>query len=294
MKKIKYILLISSLFININIVKAETNSEIEASLNNMNSSIFLSGHPVGSVYETTASDENTAAKMASKYGGTWEAYGENKVLRGTTGSLGQGGESETVTLTTDNLPEHTHSIPALSGTAANTGSGYTITYNTTSTNNDSTGNQSADHVHSYARSNDNTNSTALTINQIPSHSHKMSAYSSDQEAGSYGLGYSAGFQNRVMVTAPSSHAKAGGTSSTGGGQGHSHSIGRTSVSTGNQSANHNHKYTNKYATGISGVAQHSHTVTTTASTTGKAGKASPNSFSVLDPYVTVYRYKRTS
>ena len=291
MKKIKYILLISSLFININIVKAETNSEIEASLNNMNSSIFLSGHPVGSIYETTASDENTAAKMASKYGGTWEAYGENKVLRGATGSLGQGGGSETVTLTTDNLPEHTHSIPALSGTAANTGSGYTITYNTTSTNNDTTGNQSANHTHSYERSNDNTNSTKLTINQIPSHSHKMSAFSSGNEAGGYGLSGLNGFVNRVMVSGSTNSGSP--TSDTGGGQGHSHSIGRTTVNTGGQSANHNHKYTNKYATGISGVAQHSHTVTTTASTTGKAGKASPNSFSVLDPYITVYRYKRT-
>ena len=292
MKKIKYILLILSLFININVVKAATASEVEAVLNNLNSSIFLSGHPVGSIYETTSSDENTVAKMKSKYGGTWEVYGENKLLRGTTGTAGQTDGTSSVTLTTANLPEHDHSIPALSGTAASTGSGYTITYNTTGTNNATSDVNNVGHTHTYNQANANTGSTTLTINQIPSHDHKMAAYASGKEASGYGIGTLNGFSNRVMVEVGNNAANAAPTSDTGGGKGHTHTMPKTSTNTGGVSANHTHKYTNKYATGISGVGAHSHTVSTTASTTGKTG--SGTSFSVLNPYITVYRYKRTA
>lgn len=41
--------------------------------------IFLIGHPVGSIYITTNSDESTAAQMATKYGGTWVSWGSGKV-----------------------------------------------------------------------------------------------------------------------------------------------------------------------------------------------------------------------
>ena len=291
LKKIKYILLILSLFININVVKAATASEVEAVLNNLNSSIFLSGHPVGSIYETTSSDENTVAKMKSKYGGTWEVYGENKLLRGTTGTAGQTDGASSVTLTTANLPEHDHSIPALSGTAASTGSGYTITYNTTGTNNATSDNNNVGHTHTYNKTNANTGSTTLTINQIPAHSHRNSMYTTRSETTTaYGIDINAGFQNRIMVNTPTSSGSA--VSKTGGGQGHTHTMPTTSTNTGGVSANHTHKYTNKYATGISGVEAHSHTVSTTASTTGKTG--SGTSFSVLNPYITVYRYKRTA
>ena len=137
MKKTSIITLITLLFIaNISIVKAgsiEDNlEELKQKYNNISSNVFLSSHPVGSIYETTSVDENTAAKMKAKYGGTWEVYGAGQTLVGVNSSdsdyntVNKTGGSKTRSLAVGNLPAHNHSIPALSGTAASAG-GHTHT-----------------------------------------------------------------------------------------------------------------------------------------------------------------------
>jgi hypothetical protein len=40
---------------------------------------FLASHPIGSIYMTTNADESTPAQMATKYGGTWAAFGAGRV-----------------------------------------------------------------------------------------------------------------------------------------------------------------------------------------------------------------------
>lgn len=90
---------------------------------------FIKSHPVGSIYVTVASDEASVEMMNNKYkGSTWEAYGSGRTIVGV-GSNGEeeylksdltGGKSN-VSLTVNNLPSHSHVIPALSGTTNSTG-----------------------------------------------------------------------------------------------------------------------------------------------------------------------------
>ncbi len=81
-------------------------------------------YPVGSIYISTSL--STPAQVGSAIGGTWASYGVGKTLLSSTTSEQTGG-SNTVTLTTDNLPSHSHSFTPLgsvtstfTGTAVNT------------------------------------------------------------------------------------------------------------------------------------------------------------------------------
>ena len=61
------------------------------------------------------------------------------------------------------------------------------------------------------------------------------------------------------------------------------------------SSNHTHQISDTYykdGSGITGIESHSHSFTTAAKTSGSTG--SGTAFSVLDPYITVYMYKRTA
>ena len=60
--------------------------------------------------------DDTIEKVQNKFGGTWVKYAEDMTLVGASSSkaVNTTGGSSTVTLTTDNLPSHSHVIPALS------------------------------------------------------------------------------------------------------------------------------------------------------------------------------------
>ena len=63
-------------------------------------------YPVGSIYISTA---NT--NPSTFLGGTWENYADGRVLKGIkSGTAGTTGGSSSVTLSTSNLPAHTHDI----------------------------------------------------------------------------------------------------------------------------------------------------------------------------------------
>ena len=83
-------------------------------------------YPVGSYYETsdTSFNPNTA------WGGTWVEDSKGRVLVGqdTTGTfatIDATGGSETVTLTVDQIPSHSHVLPYRVGTVSNGGSWFT-------------------------------------------------------------------------------------------------------------------------------------------------------------------------
>lgn len=82
------------------------------------------------------------------------------------------------------------------------------------------------HNHSYAKPNANTGSTVLTVNQIPSHSHTYNHPEKNMtiwaQAGSDG----------EVIKALSDASK--NTGSTGGGQGHTHTIPTASTNTGSK------------------------------------------------------------
>jgi len=81
------------------------------------SNIFLASHPVDSIYITVSPDEDTAAKMHDKYGGTWEAWGSGKVPVGVNtqetefNTVEKTGGAKTHTLSVAEMPSHTHDIP---------------------------------------------------------------------------------------------------------------------------------------------------------------------------------------
>lgn len=80
--------------------------------------IFLIGHPIGSIYITTNSDESTAAQMATKYGGTWVAASEGRAIFG----AGSNGETSIIAgdkLGSPYLQSHTHTGPSHTHTGPN-------------------------------------------------------------------------------------------------------------------------------------------------------------------------------
>lgn len=85
-------------------------------------------YPIGSIFETT--NYANVADVNNILGGTWEVYGSGRILVGVNNNdsnfntVDKTGGISTVTLTTTNLPSHTHNIPALSGTAASSGNHY--------------------------------------------------------------------------------------------------------------------------------------------------------------------------
>jgi microcystin-dependent protein len=75
--------------------------------------VFLLAHPVGCIYLTANANENTAAAMNAKYGGTWAAWGQGRVpvgvnSSGTFNTLEKTGGAETHTLTKAEIPGHEH------------------------------------------------------------------------------------------------------------------------------------------------------------------------------------------
>ena len=271
------------------------NTTLENKVNKIEGETIDKIYPVGSIYIST--NLNKVEDVEGKFGGEWETYGNGRVLRGTIGESGETGGLENVQLTTANLPEHSHSYtPA--GTikstfngdsvkSTSTGSGYSLKYNTTGTNNASTGNQSANHTHSIPA----LSGTAASSNIGPLTFYGSSTYEANK------TGYSS-------IKTESYYANSSGTASSwllsASGGAHAHTVTTNASTTGANSANHTHKYTNKYVTVVSGVEAHTHNVTATgtvsseftgtATTTNNTGSNKP--FSVLDPYITVYMYKR--
>lgn len=166
-------------------------------------------YPVGSIYISTS-----GTNPANLFGGTWQAFGTGRTLVGiNTGdgdfnSVEKTGGSKTKTLAVANIPSHTHSIPALSGTAASAGAHNH--YNSTFF---------VGHGNAWVLNDSNSDGIAGTDNACP------------------GCGY----------------------------------------------------WTTKYN---STAGAHTHSVTTNASTTGATGSTS--AFSTMDPYITVYMWKRTA
>ena len=151
------------------------SEEASQKIAELTSNPFLVAYPVGSIYITTSSDESTAEQMNALYGGTWEAYGTGKTLVGideddtnfSTVNKTGGSTTKSITLTTANLPSHTHTVTA-AGTVTSTFKGSS---GTTSSNG--------------------------------SHSHTLGAQISGNAASGYGLctgQYNNGFGDRAYVT----------------------------------------------------------------------------------------------
>lgn len=70
-------------------------------------------YPVGTIYETTSTDLDTITKMGTHFGGTWEVYGAGAVTVAKSAdtefdTIGETGGAKTHTLSTAEMPSHTH------------------------------------------------------------------------------------------------------------------------------------------------------------------------------------------
>ena len=206
-------------------------------------------YPVGSIYISTT--DSTAAAVHDRFGGTWEAYATGRTLIGM-GSNGTNnyttisdtGGAISHTITTDNMPSHTHSF---SGNTGSTGGGGSHTHSVSNTSTSRTSGGGGEHSHYFAGN---------------------IVYASSG-AGGYASSTVSNFPIKSVTTTTSTIS------------------------------NHTHSYTDYYANTTSGahtltVAQmpsHNHSF---SGTTGAAGKASNEitPLSTIDPYITVYMWKR--
>ena len=175
-------------------------------------------YPVGSIYITTSN-----VNPSELFPGTeWERYSEGRTIVGHDGtnyvtndmSKGSGGIS-TVTLSDSNLPSHSHNLV-------------------------------------YAKANSISGSTAITVAQMPSHSHTATVRTSIIGQGGV-TNYTIDGGGQTLLN---NIALIGNT---GGNQGHTHTIGMTN----------------------------------TTATTSTCNNCNGSSFSVQNPYVVVYMWKRT-
>lgn len=134
MKKILLTLIFSFIFVN-NVNAQAMDEQIDnlnKSINEMNERLISEEnerlnkmHPIGSIYITTK--YSTANSVSNTIGGTWEAYGSGRTLIGVNASdnnfnvINKTGGVSSISLSTSNLPGHSHSIPALVGTTSSAG-----------------------------------------------------------------------------------------------------------------------------------------------------------------------------
>lgn len=102
-----------------------TCTKFNEQLNELRESMY----PIGSIYLSTSL--STTSAVATALGGTWETYGSGRTLIGSDGSSYQAGEtggatSVSTTLTTSNLPAHTHTVTA-KGSVSSTFTGSEVT-----------------------------------------------------------------------------------------------------------------------------------------------------------------------
>ena len=249
MKKILIFILMSFIFIgsaNAETIEEQLNSlkdnfnSLKSEVNNLETNRLDKTYPVGSVYITTT--YATTEQVANALGGTWEVYGSGKTIVGVDSNddnfntVNKTGGSSLTTLAAGNLPSHTHSIPALSGTAASAGS----------------------HTH--------TRGTMDITGAI-----NVRALSSSNGA----VTWAGGSFSTTLLEWTGSHGI----------------LGSTLISPAYYSQV-SFNAANNWSGSTSSNGAHTHNVTTTANTSGSTG--SGTSFTNLQPYITVYMYKRVS
>ena len=209
-------------------------------------------YPVGSYYET--SDSNFDPNVS--WGGTWKEDSGGYVMvsrnSGTFATVGGNVGSETKTLSVANLPSHTHTF---------TGSSHTHSVGAHSHGLNS-------HTHTYNKSATTSGSTALTVDQIPSHAHNIGRSGIYNNAGYGGFSQSSGTAENFT------------TGSTGGGKGHTHSI--TLSSTNSGAASGSTANSSAFNTGS----------TTQGGTIGNTGSGS--AVSIIQPSKVCIRWHRTA
>lgn len=251
-------------------------------------------------------------------GGTPDLRDRFVIGAGGSYAVGVTGGAATTTLSTANLPSHTHTGTTAStsiahthgfsattgaaGTHSHTGSGTTSSTNVDHTHSGTTGNQSADHSHSGTTASENQNhSHSGTTDGVGNHSHGLingTALYRVNAGGSWFTGSSGSLSYGEFGNTNDAGAHAHGFTTGGISNNHQHAF-----STGGVSANHTHNvttggmsanaaHTHTYSFTTSTEANHTHTVSGTSASTDPAhthtfttdATGSGTAFSILPPY----------
>ena len=239
-------------------------SVLENKVSNLKSEVINEIYPVGSIYMST--EDDTIEKVQSKFGGTWEKYARGRTIIGE-GTLtdsdgnamvytnGLTGGITNAKLSVSNIPSHSHSYTP-SGTISSIFTGTQV----------DTGIQSANHTHSIPALSGYTSTTGAHTHNLPqlwagnasgSRYYTIDGYPRSNSSGQYGID----------------------TASSGE---HSHTVTTYASTTGTNSVNHTHKVT---AAGLV-----SSTFKGAGSNTETTGLGT--AFSVQNPYIVMYIYKR--
>lgn len=227
-------------------------NDVGAPASNQLSALLNLVYPVGAIYLSTNS-----TSPASLFGGVWDQIKDTFLLTaGTSHSAGSTGGAESVTLTTANLPSHSHQIGA-----------HAHGLNS--------------HVHSVGAHSHGLNGHTHSIPSLSGgttgvgdHTHAV-WYKSGTYVKSWGFNYE---QNGGNYTPSDPGMEASG--------GHSHSISTNPSTTGGNSGS-----TANSATFNTGAATGS-TANSTAYDSGNTG--SGTAVNTMPPYLTVYAWKRVS
>ena len=209
-------------------------------------------YPIGSIYTSVS-----PTSPATLFGGTWERFGNGKVLAGVDESddafktVEKTDGSKTHTIAVGNLPSHAHTYTP-SGTIGNTGGGKS-------------------HTHSVS----NTSATRYT-NNTGAHTHSWSTkwrygHVSSREWPLVGTGHNGGSDGDYKPN----------TTSAGS---HSHTVTDYYANT----------TTGDHTLTVDQMPSHNHTFTGTASSTTGCTDCNGTALNTQDPYITVYMWKRTA
>lgn len=261
--------------------------KVKAYIDTNDNAIVDKIYPVGSIYMSVT--DSTVASVQARFGGTWERISEGKALFGysTTDmdfqTIGSGGGNKVVDL------QHSHTLPETDGTKL-TGaqSGIAKHKHTWGSNSTYTEYEGSEYTYNIQDRTD-----YATVNEAGSHSHTV---------GTRSPGYSQAWKaNGASSVASGSNFTAVGrggdtawyteTDSKGG---HKHTVtySWTKFMSISGMPSHRHKITQKDTSEIANTdATQAHSHTFTNKTTGNGLSTTQN---ILNPYITVYMYKRTA
>ena len=131
-----------------NTTRIATTAFVTTAANALNAAAY----PIGSIFTTTVAYADSDAVVTAIGGTTWVAFGAGKVLVGSdasdtdfdTSEETGGAKTDSHTLTTDEMPAHTHTY-ASHGDSTATGTFYSNTANSTQTTNSTGGGSAHEH-----------------------------------------------------------------------------------------------------------------------------------------------------
>lgn len=233
-------------------------------------------HPVGSIYMNATNATNPGTLLGF---GTWTAFGAGRVPVGFNASNPLFDTAEETGGSYDaTLPSHTHTWSgSSSGSVGTTDLSHTHTWSGSYSG--TTGTQSADHTHTYSG----------TTSTTGAHQH-AGDWPNDCTGARYQFGTSGAASSSVFCDTNGTVGYSALTNSAGD---HAHTFSGT---TSGMSVSHTHNYSGSVSGTTSGAStsmSHNHSVSVSTSGSNSTEGASATNANI-QPYITVYMWKRTA